>query len=125
MSRCRLSLSGHRINGCPITLWHGATATMLKLCPIARVEAYTSSDMCSPRTAPRGSGRCWEERNSVTVSDERVEPLNQRLFHHRVMPNDHSDAQTPAVRPYRRVRSLERASNGLPRGCLKPSKTVP
>ena len=97
MSRCRLSLSGHRINGCPITLWHGATATMLKLCPIARVEAYTSSDVCSLPAAPRGSRRCGEERNSVTVSDERVESLNQQLFHHRMVRGDHSDAQTLAV----------------------------
>ena len=76
-------------------MWHGATATMLKHGPIARVEAYTSSDVCSLPTAPRGSRRCREAQNSVTVSDERVEPLNQRLFHHRMVRGDHSDAQTP------------------------------
>ena len=50
-------------------------------------------------TTDHSARRCWEERNYGTVSSERVEPLNQRLFPHRMIPCDHPDAQMPALRP--------------------------
>ena len=91
------------MNDCPVTVWYGVSASMLKHHPPGLVNACEKPS-CPPQdTSPRAREGARRSSNSVTVSVERVGSLIERLFHHRVLRRQCLNAQTSPPGPSTRV----------------------
>ena len=112
---CRLSVSDHCMDDCPITVWYRGSATMLKHHPPGRVNACEKPSRPPKDTSARAREGARRSSNSVTVSAECVGSLNGRLTHHRVVRGQRFNAQTSPSGPLTRSHELRLCDR-----CLHP-----
>ena len=93
-------------NCCPIIVWYGVSAPTLKHRSTGRARACRISDTCSSTHLSMAREGSRRSRYSFTVSVERVETLNERLSHHRMVLGQRSNTQTPPYGPRARVPKL-------------------
>ena len=72
----------------------------------AHVRLSSSSDTCSSTHLGVARECSWGSRYSFTVSVKRVNSLNERLSHQRVVRGQHPNTQTPPYGPRARVPKL-------------------
>ena len=122
----RLRRSAHGSGDCPTIAWYRVSCGMLNLPPDGRTDACGVSDTPSERTLAARCDCCGERsrrsRYTTISSAEAVGSWIRRLSHHRMVPCDLWDAQTPARRPHRRVWSLGSALRKSAR-CVSRERT--
>ena len=84
----------------------GVNIPTLKHRPTGSARACPSSDTCSSTHLSMAREGSRRSRYSFTVSVERVETLNERLSHHRMVLGQRSNTQTPPYGPRARVPKL-------------------